>query len=83
MKQCIVTACTQSFPICVPIPDYKVEVKTLDTVEDLSFPGTMSRTKVTNDRLEAVLLHALEMSSHPPRFQRVLRIFWGPMSLFA
>ena len=44
LKQFILTAHTQSLPICVPVPDYKVEVRRLDAVEDLTFPGTMSRT---------------------------------------
>ena len=59
-KQFILTAHTQSLPICVPVPDYKVEVRRLDAVEDLTFPGTMSRTRITTDRLKVVLLHAMQ-----------------------
>ena len=60
LKQFILTAHTQSLPICVPVPDYKVEVRRLDAVEDLTFPGTMSRTRITTDRLKVVLLHAMQ-----------------------
>ena len=60
LKQFIFTAHTQSLPICVPVPDYKVEVRRLDAVEDLTFPGTMSRTRITTDRLKVVLLHAMQ-----------------------
>ena len=60
LKQFILTAHTQSLPICVPVPDYKVEVRRLDAVEDLTFPGTMSRTRITTDRLTVVLLHAMQ-----------------------
>ena len=60
LKQFILTAHTQSLPICVPVPDYKVEVRRLDAVEDLTFPGTMSRTQITTDRLKVVLLHAMQ-----------------------
>ena len=48
VKQFIVTAHAQSMPICVPNVDYKVEMRRWDTVEDLSFFGSMSRTKVTS-----------------------------------
>ena len=44
LKQFILTAHKQSLPICVSVPDYKVEVRRLDAVEDPSFSGTMSRT---------------------------------------
>ena len=60
MKQFIVTAHTQSVPTCVPVPDYKVEVRRLDAVDDLSFPGTMSRTRITTDQLKVVPLHAIQ-----------------------
>ena len=60
LKQFILTAHTQSLPICVPVPDYKVEVRRLDAVEDLTFPGTMSRTRITTDRLKVVLSHAMQ-----------------------
>ena len=60
LKQFILTAHTQSLPICVPVPDYNVEVRRLDAVEDLTFPGTMSRTRITTDRLKVVLLHAMQ-----------------------
>ena len=60
LKQFILIAHTQSLPICVPVPDYKVEVRRLDAVEDVSFPGTMSRTRITTDRLKVVLLHAMQ-----------------------
>ena len=60
LKQFILTAHTQSLPICVPVLAYKVEVRRLDAVEDLSFPGTMSRTRITTDRLKVVLLHAMQ-----------------------
>ena len=60
LKQFILTAHTQSLPICVPVPDYKVEVRRLDAVEDLTFPGTMSRTRITTYRLKVVLLHAMQ-----------------------
>ena len=60
LKQFILTAHTQSLPICVPVPDYKVEVRRLDAVEDLTFSGTMSRTRITTDRLKVVLLHAMQ-----------------------
>ena len=60
LKQFILTAHTQSLPICVPVPDYKVEVRRLDAVEDLTFPGTMSRTRITTDQLKVVLLHAMQ-----------------------
>ena len=60
LKQFILTAHTQSLPICVPVPDYKVEVRRLDAVEDVTFPGTMSRTRITADRLKVVLLHAMQ-----------------------
>ena len=60
LKQFILTAHTQSMPICVPVLDYKVEVRRLDAANDLSFPGTMSRTRITTDRLEVVLLHAMQ-----------------------
>ena len=60
LKQFILTAHTQSLPICVPVPDYKVEMRRLDAVEDLTFPGTMSRTRITTDRLKVVLLHAMQ-----------------------
>ena len=60
LKQFILTAHTQSLPICVPVPDYKVEVRRLDAVQDLTFPGTMSRTRITTDRLKVVLLHAMQ-----------------------
>ena len=43
LKQFSLTAHTQSMPICVPVPDYKVEVRRPDAVDDLSFTGTMSR----------------------------------------
>ena len=58
VDQFILTAHTQ--PICVPVPDYKVEVRRLDAVEDLTFPGTMSRTRITTDRLQVVVLHAMQ-----------------------
>ena len=32
----------------------------MDAVEDLSFPGTMSRTRITTHRLKVVLLHAMQ-----------------------
>ena len=60
LKQFILTAHTQNLPICVPVPDYKVEVRRLDAVEDLTFPGTMSRTRITTDRWKVVLLHAMQ-----------------------
>ena len=60
LKQFILTAHTQSLPICVPVPDYKVEVRRLDADEDQTFPGTMSRTRITTDRLKVVLLHAMQ-----------------------
>ena len=60
LKQFILTAHTQSMPICVPVPDYKVEVRRLDAVDDLSFPGNMSGTQITTDRLKVVLLHAMQ-----------------------
>ena len=60
LKQFILTAHTQSMPICVPVPDYKVEVRRLDAVDDLSFPGTMSRIGITRDLLKVVLLHAMQ-----------------------
>ena len=60
LNQFILRAHTQSLPICVPVPDYKVEVRRLDAVEDLTFPGTMSRTRITTDRLKVVLLHAMQ-----------------------
>ena len=60
LKQFILTAHTQSLPICVPVPEYKVEVRIPDAVEDLTFPGTMSRTRITRDRLKVVLLHAMQ-----------------------
>ena len=60
LKQFILTAHTQSLPICVPVPDYKVEVRRLDAVEVLTFPGTMSRTRITTDRLKVVMLHAMQ-----------------------
>ena len=47
-------------PTCVPIPDYKVEVRRLDAVEELSFPGNMSRIRITIDRVKVVLLHAMK-----------------------
>ena len=47
-------------PICFPVPDYKVEVRRLDANDDLSFPGTMSRTLITTDWLKVVLLHAMQ-----------------------
>ena len=49
----------EDYPIFVRIPDYKVKVKRLDTVEDLLFCGSMSKTKVTSDRLKVVWLKAL------------------------
>ena len=60
LKQFILTAHTHSLPICVPVPDYKVEVRRLDAVEDLSFPGTTSRTRITTHRLKVILLHAMQ-----------------------
>ena len=60
LKQFILTAHTQSLLICVPVPDYKVEARRLDAVEDLTFPGTMSRTRITTDRFKVVLLHAMQ-----------------------
>ena len=60
LKQFILTSHTQSMPICVPVPDYKVEVRRLDAIDDLSFPGTMSRTRITTHRLKVVLLHAMQ-----------------------
>ena len=60
LKQFILASHTQSMPICVPVLDYKVEVRRLDAVDDLSFPGTMSRTQITTDRLKVVLLHAMQ-----------------------
>ena len=60
LKQFILTAHTQSLPICVPVPDYKVDVRRQDAVEDPTFPGTMSRTRITTDRLKVVLLHAMQ-----------------------
>ena len=35
-------------------------MRRLDAVEDLTFPGTMSRTRITTDRLKVVLLHAMQ-----------------------
>ena len=58
VKQFILTAHTRSMPIRFPNPDYKVEVRRLDVVEDLSFPGTVSRTTVTTDRVKLVMLNA-------------------------
>ena len=55
LKQFILTADTQSMPICVPVPDCKVAMGRLDAVDDLSFPGTMSRTRITTYRLKVVL----------------------------
>ena len=60
LKQFILTAHTQSLPICVPVPDYKVEVRRLDAIEDVIFPATMSWTRITTDRLKVVLLHAMQ-----------------------
>ena len=60
VKQFILTAHTQSMPICVPVPDYKVEVRRLDAVDNLSFPGTMSRTRIIIDRSKVVMLHAMQ-----------------------
>ena len=62
LKQFILTAHTQSMPlsICVYVLDYKVEVRRLDAVDDLSFPGTMSRTRITTDWLTVVPLHAMQ-----------------------
>ena len=60
LKQFILTAHTQSLPMCVPVHEYKVEVRRLDAIEDLTFPGTMSRTRITTDRLKVVLLHAMQ-----------------------
>ena len=60
LKQFLLTAHAQSMPICVPVPDYKVEVPRLDAVDDLSFPGAMSRTRITTNRLKVVLLHAMQ-----------------------
>ena len=45
---------------CVPVLDYEVEVRRLDAVHDMFFPGTMSRTRITTDRLKVVLLHAMQ-----------------------
>ena len=59
LKQVIASAHMQSMPICIPIPDYKVQVRTLDCVEELSFRGTMSPTHITIDRATVVLLHAM------------------------
>ena len=59
-KQFILTTHTQSMPICVPVPDYTVEVRSVDAVDDLSFLGTMSRTRITTDRLKVVPLHAMQ-----------------------
>ena len=78
LKQFILTAHTQSLPICVPVPDYKVEVRRLDAVEDLTFPGTMSRTRITTDRLKVVLLHTMQ---NLVARTRVLRIFYRQMHL--
>ena len=60
LKQFILTAQTQSMPICVPVSDFKVEARRLDAVDDMSFPGTMSRTRITTDRLKVVVLHAMQ-----------------------
>ena len=60
LKQLILTTHTQSMPICDPVPDYKVRGKRLNAVDDLSFPRTMSRTRITTDRLEVVMLHAMQ-----------------------
>ena len=60
LKQFILIAHTQSMPICVPVPNDKVEVRRLDAVDDLSFPDTMSRKRITTDRLKVVLLHAMQ-----------------------
>ena len=60
VKQFILAAHTHSMSICVPIPDYKAEVKRLDTVEDVLWPGSMSRTKVTTDRLKVVFVERLK-----------------------
>ena len=54
VKQFILTAHTQSMPIRVPVPDYKVEVRRLDAVDDMSFPRPMSMTRITTDRLKVV-----------------------------
>ena len=67
LKQFILTAHAQSVPICVPVPDYKVEVRRLDAFEDVTFPGTMSRTRITTDRLKVVLLHAMQNLVARPR----------------
>ena len=60
LKQFILTSHSPSMPIGVPVLDYKVEARRLDAVDDLSFPGTMSRTGITTDRLKVVLLHAMQ-----------------------
>ena len=60
LKQFILRPHAQSMPICVPVCDYKVEVRRLDAVDDMSFPGTMSRTRITTHRLKVVLLHAMQ-----------------------
>ena len=60
LKQFILTAHTQSMPIRVPVHDYKVEVRRPDAVDDLSCPCTMSRTRITTDRLKVVMLHAMQ-----------------------
>ena len=60
LKQFILIAHTQSMPICVPVPDYKGEVRRRGAVDDLSFPSTMSKTRITTNWLKVVLLHALQ-----------------------
>ena len=50
LKQFILTARTHSMPICVPVPDCKAEVRRMDAVEDVFFPGTMSSTRITTQR---------------------------------
>ena len=79
LKQFILTAHTQSLPICVPVPDYKVEVRRLDAVEDLTFPGTMSRTRITTDRLKVVCCMQCKIWLRLTGFLRVLRIFYRQM----
>ena len=60
LKQFILSGHTQSMPNRVPIPDHKVEVRRLAAIEELSFPGAMSRTHITIDRVKMVLWHAMQ-----------------------